>query len=116
MKVSAQEKSTLLLALVAGMSINGTCSAFFSSIVPFSVFPLISLVLAIWCLQQRYQHRTMPSGLPGLATACFVLGILVYSTVVRAEYPDIGSNFLPVVLSVILLFWIGYKIRTRRVS
>jgi hypothetical protein len=35
--------------------------------------------------------------------------VLVYSTVVRAEYPDIGSNFFPAVLSVIMVFWIGYR-------
>ncbi len=37
----------------------------------------------------------MPVGLPGLAAARFILGVLLYSTVVRAEYPDIGSNFFP---------------------
>jgi len=36
MKQSGQDKGTLLLALVAGLSINGTFAALFSSIVPFS--------------------------------------------------------------------------------
>ncbi|HFV0698627.1 TPA: DUF1422 family protein, partial [Escherichia coli] len=36
------------------------------------------------------------------------------STVVRAEYPDIGSNFFPAVLSVIMVFWIGAKMRNRK--
>ncbi|KEA50368.1 MULTISPECIES: YijD family membrane protein [Mangrovibacter] len=113
MKQPGQEKATLLLALIAGLSINGACSALFSSIVPFSLFPIISLVLAVYCLHQRYQNRTMPEGLPGIAAACFILGVLVYSAVVRAEYPSIGSNFLPSVLSVVLLFWIFYKLRAR---
>lgn len=113
MKQSGQDKGTLLLALVAGLSINGTFAALFSSIVPFSVFPIISLVLTVYCLHQRYQNRTMPVGLPGLAAACLFL-VLLYSTVVRAEYPDIGSNFFPAVLSVILVFWIGFKVRNRK--
>ena len=103
-----------VLALVAGLSINGTFAALFSSIVPFSVFPIISLVLTVYCLHQRYLNRTMPVGLPGLAAACFILGVLLYSTVVRAEYPDIGSNFFPAVLSVIMVFWIGAKMRNRK--
>lgn len=63
MKQSNQDKGTLLLALVAGLSINGTFSALFSSIVPFSVFPIISPVLTVYCLHQRYLNRTMPVGL-----------------------------------------------------
>lgn len=74
MKQSGQDKGTLLLALVAGLSINGTFAALFSSIVPFSVFPIISLVLTVYCLHQRYQNRTMPVGLlarlpPALSSA-----------------------------------------------
>ena len=114
MKQSGQDKGTLLLALIAGLSINGTFAAIFSSIVPFSIFPLIALVLTVYCLHQRYLNRTMPVGLPGLAAACFILGVLLYSTVVRAEYPDIGSNFFPAVLSVALVFWIGSRMRSRK--
>ncbi|WAH51059.1 YijD family membrane protein [Pseudescherichia vulneris] len=114
MKQSGQDKGTLLLALIAGLSINGTFTAIFSSIVPFSLFPVISLVLAVYCLHQRYQNRTMPLGLPALAAACFILGVLLYSAVVRAEYPAIGSNFVPAVLSVVLVFWIGYRMRNRK--
>jgi len=113
MKQSGQEKGTLLLALIAGLSINGTFTAVFSSLVPFSLFPIISLVLTIYCLHQRYQNRTMPVGLPGLSAACFILGVLLYSAVVRAEYPDMGSNFLPALLAVILVFWIGFRLRHR---
>ena len=113
MKQSGQDKGTQLLALIAGLSINGTFTAVFSSLVPFSLFPIISLVLTIYCLHQRYQNRTMPVGLPGLSAACFILGVLLYSAVVRAEYPDMGSNFLPALLAVILVFWIGFRLRNR---
>jgi len=113
MKQSGQDKGTLLLALIAGLSVNGTFTAVFSSLVPFSLFPIISLVLTIYCLHQRYQNRTMPVGLPGLSAACFILGVLLYSAVVRAEYPDMGSNFLPALLAVILVFWIGIRLRNR---
>ncbi|KHT17278.1 YijD family membrane protein [Pectobacterium brasiliense] len=109
-----QEKGTLVLALIAGLSVNGAFAALFSSIVPFSIFPLIALVLSIYCLHQRYLHHSMPEGIPMLAAASFLLGLLIYSAIVRVEYPVIGSNFIPSILCVVLVFWIGLKLRRRK--
>ncbi|KAB8310460.1 YijD family membrane protein [Erwinia endophytica] len=111
---TGRDKGTLLLAFLAGLSVNGSFSALFSSLVPFSVFPLIALGLSAWCLHQRYLNRAMPEGLPSITAAFFLLGILLYSAIVRAEYPAIGSNFVPTILMVALVFWIGLKLRTRR--
>ncbi|MCV9879899.1 YijD family membrane protein [Brenneria izbisi] len=109
-----QEKGTLLLALVAGLSVNGSFAALFSTIVPFSIFPLIALVLSVYCLHQRYMNHSMQEGMPMLVAACFLLGLLIYSAIVRVEYPDIGSNFVPSLLCVALVFWIGLKLRARK--
>lgn len=105
------EKGTLLLALTAGLSINGSFSALFSVIVPFSIFPLISLVLSVYCLHYHYRDRAMPAGFPSLAAASFLLGLLMYSAIIRVEYPVIGSNFIPAILMVVLVFWIGRKLK-----
>ncbi|PIJ49925.1 hypothetical protein BL250_11525 [Erwinia sp. OLTSP20] len=112
----ARDKGTLLLAFLTGLSINGTFSAVFSRYVPFSVFPVIALGLSAWCLHQRYLNRSMPDGLPSLAAAFFLLGILLYSAIVRAEYPDIGSNFVPTILMVVVVFWIGLRLKRRTPS
>ncbi|SFN60557.1 Protein of unknown function [Izhakiella capsodis] len=114
--VTARDKGTLLLAFLTGLSMNGTFSAFFSAYVPFSLFPAIALGLSAWCLHQRYLNRSMPDGLPSLAAAFFLLGILLYSAIVRAEYPDIGSNFVPSILMVIIVFWIGLRVKGRSTS
>ncbi len=109
-----QERGTLILALITGVSINGSFAALFDSLVSFSIFPFIALVLAVYTLSQRYKNSTMAEGLPSLAVAWFVLGILLYSTVIRVSYPEIGSNFLPSILSVVLIFWIFAKMRARK--
>lgn len=106
-----RDKGTLFLAFITGLAINGSFSVLFSAFVPFSIFPLIALGLAAWCLHQRYLNRNMPDGMPSLAAAFFLLGILVYSALVRAEYPDIGSNFIPTILMVALVFWIAIRFR-----
>ncbi|MEN5018447.1 YijD family membrane protein [Erwinia sp. Eh17-17] len=113
---TGRDKGTLLLTFITGLSINGSFSVLFSSLVPFSVFPLITLGLAVWCLHQRYLNRAMPDGMPSLAAAFFLLGILVYSAIVRAAYPDIGSNFVPTILMVVVVFWIAMKWRARKNS
>ena len=87
---------TLILSTVAGLSISGSFSALFSSVVPFSIFPLLALVLSAYCLHQRYLNVAMPEGMPMLSSSCFLLGLLFYSTLIRVEYPAIGSNFLAV--------------------
>lgn len=56
----------------------------------------------------------MSVGLSGLVVVCFIFGVLLYSTVVRAEYSDIGFNFFSVVFFVIMVFWIGAKMRNRK--
>lgn len=112
---AGRDKGTLLLAFLTGLSLNGSFSALFSSIVPFSMFPIIALGLAVWGLHQRYLHTPMPEGMPSLAAAFFLLGILLYSALVRAEYPDIGSNFIPTVLMVVVVFWIANKLRIRKI-
>lgn len=110
---TGRDKGTVLLAFLTGLSINGTFSVLFSSIVPFSIFPLIALALSAWSLHQRYLNRAMPDGMPSLAAAFFLLGVLLYSALVRAEYPEIGSNFVPTILMVTVVFWIVTKWRSR---
>jgi Protein of unknown function (DUF1422) len=113
-KQSCRETGTLLLALITGLAINGSFNVLFSTFVPFSLFPLLTLILAVYCLHQRYLNFVMPHGLPVLASACFLLGILLYSAIVRVEHPAMGSNFVPAILSVVLVFWILFKLKTRK--
>ncbi|MFA3762912.1 YijD family membrane protein [Yersinia sp. 2544 StPb PI] len=114
MEQSRREIGTLLLALITGLAINGSFNTLFSAFVPFSVFPLLTLILAVYCLHQRYLNFAMPHGLPVLASACFLLGILLYSAIVRVEHPAIGSNFVPSILCVVLVFWILFKLKARK--
>ncbi|MEQ1975606.1 YijD family membrane protein [Xenorhabdus sp. SGI240] len=109
-----QDKSTMLLALIVGMATHGTFSIFFNSFVPFSIFPLIALALSLYCLHQRYLNYPMADGLPKLAVGCFFLGMFVYNAFIRMEYPAIGSNFLPVVIGTVLVFWIYLKMKKRK--
>ncbi|WP_304164794.1 YijD family membrane protein [Lonsdalea britannica] len=112
-KLKNAEKGTLWLSMIAGLSVNGSFAALFSAIVPFSIFPLIALALSVWCLHQRYRRLEMSLGLPKLVAGCFLFGLLLFSAMIRAEYPQIGSNFVPSILCVLLALWLIIKLRGR---
>lgn len=111
---NSHEKSTLLLALVVGLSTHGTFSALFNSLVEFSIFPIITLVLAIYCLHQRYLNHAMPVGLPKLVVGIFFLGLFGYATILRAQHPEVGSNFIPATIIVILALWLYTSWKSRQ--
>lgn len=105
-----KESGTLLMAFIAGISLNGSFNALFDSVISFSIFPLIALGFSIYFLHQRYVSQPMPEGTPSLAGCCFLLGLFLYSAVIRAQYNGMGSNFLLTVVCVALVFWIGHKL------
>ncbi len=115
---NSHEKSTLLLALVVGLSTYGTFSALFNSLVEFSIFPIITLVLAVYCLHQRYLHHAMPMGLPKFVVGSFFLGLFAYASILRVQHPEIGSNFIPATIIVILALWLytSWKARKKALS
>ncbi|MGR5065959.1 YijD family membrane protein [Photobacterium sp. DNB22_13_2] len=104
------ERKTLVLSLLAGLCGNATLAVFTSSAVAFSIFPVIAFAMALYCLYQEYLSKPMAEGTPAIAFACFLVGAFGYSAFVRAQVPDMGSNFLPLILALGLLFWVAYKL------
>lgn len=104
------ERKTLVLSLLAGLCGNATLAVFTSSAVAFSIFPVIAFAMALYCLYQEYLSKPMAEGTPAIALACFLVGAFGYSAFVRAQVPDMGSNFLPLILALGLLFWVAYKL------
>lgn len=109
------ERSTLLLSLVVGLSTHGTFSALFNSSVEFSIFPIIALILAVYCLHQRYLHHAMPMGLPKFVAGSLFLGMFGYAAILRVQHPEVGSNFIPATVIVIIALWMytSWKARKR---
>ncbi|PSW13131.1 hypothetical protein C9I98_22820 [Photobacterium sanctipauli] len=103
------ERKTLVMSLLAGLCGNATLAVLTSSAVSFSVFPVIAFALAIYCLYQEYLSKPMSEGTPAIAFACFLVGAFGYSAFLRAMSPDMGSNFLPLMITLGLLFWVTYK-------
>ncbi|CAG9432602.1 YijD family membrane protein [Providencia alcalifaciens] len=108
------ERSTLLLSLVIGLSTHGSFSTLFNSLVEFSIFPIVTLILAVYCLHQRYLNQAMPMGLPKFVAGSFFLGMFGYAAILRVQHPDVGSNFIPATVIVIIALWMYTSWKARK--
>lgn len=104
------EKKTLILALIAGMCGDAMLSWLTMSEVAFSIFPVIALVLSLQALYQEYLRHPVSEDIPLVGLACFFVGAFGHSAFVKAQYPEAGSNFFSIIVSLLLLLWIGKKL------
>lgn len=110
LSISSQDVKILILALVAGLSVNAVLSGLTIAEVELSIFPLISCILSFYCMLQEYQKRAIEGDLPLLTGASFIVGALSYSVCIRVIKPEIGSNFFPLIVCMILIFWMCHKL------
>lgn len=103
-------RKTLLLAVIAGMCSNALLSSLTMSEVTFSIFPLIALVLSVQMLYQNYLRNPISEDLPLIGLACFFVGAFGYSAFVKAQYPEVGSNFFAIIVTLALLVWVGKRL------
>lgn len=104
------EKKTLVLALIAGMCGDAMLSWLTMSDVPFSIFPLIALVLSVQALYREYLSNPVSEDIPLVSLACFFVGAFGHSAFVKAQYPDSGSNMLAIFITLGLLLWVAKKL------
>ncbi len=109
-QVTGSAKKNLLLAVIAGMCGNALLSAITISAVPFSVFSLIALLLSVQMLYQNYLQGPVAEDLPLVGLACFFVGAFGYSAYIKAQYPEAGSNFFAIIVTLLLLLWVGNKL------
>lgn len=103
------KRKTLFLALLAGICGNASWVALTSHYVAFSAFPIIAFVLAVYCLLQERRLSQGGESTTGMAIGCFVVGILGYSALLKAQLPDMGSNYFTVILMLVIAFWVAHK-------
>ncbi|OLQ93716.1 hypothetical protein BIY21_11410 [Vibrio ponticus] len=104
------EKKTLVLALIAGMCGDSLLSWLTMSEVSFSIFPIIALVLAVQALYKEYLTNPVSEDIPLVGLACFFVGAFGHSAFLKAQYPEAGSNFFAIMVSMLLMLWIGKKL------
>ncbi|WED21737.1 YijD family membrane protein [Vibrio sp. JC009] len=104
------ERKTLILAVIAGMCGNALLSALTMTEIAFSIFPVIALVLAVQMLYQDYLKSPVAEEIPLIGLACFFVGAFGHSAFVKAQYPEAGSNFFAIIVTMLLMLWVGKKL------
>ncbi|MBD1566665.1 YijD family membrane protein [Vibrio sp. SA48] len=104
------ERKTLVLAVVAGICGDALLSWITMTDVSFSIFPVIALVLSVQALYQEYLRNPVAEDIPLVGLACFFVGAFGHSAFIKAQYPDAGSNFFAILVSLSLLLWVGKKL------
>ena len=104
------ERKTLLLAVIAGMCGDALLSWITISEVSFSFFALIALILSAQMLYQEYLRNPVAEDLPLVGLACFFVGGFGHNAVIKAQYPEAGSNFLGILIMFALMLWVGIKL------
>jgi hypothetical protein len=103
------ELKNLALALIAGMCCDAILSWLTMSEISFSIFPIIALVLSVQSLYQEYLKKPVSEDFPLIGLASFFVGVFGHSAFLKAQYPESGSNFIAIMIALLLLAWIGKK-------
>ncbi|CAM4215711.1 MULTISPECIES: YijD family membrane protein [Vibrio] len=107
---TTSDKKSLLLALVCGMSVSSLFSSLSIEGYAFSIFSLICLVLATQSIYQNYLNNPLNEDFPLLGVGSFFVGFFGHSAFIKAQYPEAGTNFFSIVVTLVLLVLIGRKL------
>lgn len=102
-------RKPILLAFLVGLCGNATLATLTVSQLAFSLFPLIALALAAHMLYREYLSVPMEGATPACTLLAFLIGIFGYSAVLRTDYPEMGSNYLTVMILLVLVIWLALK-------
>lgn len=109
-ETSLVPKMPLLLAFLVGLCGHASLAVVTDSQVPFSLFPLIALVLAAQSLYRHYVSEPMEGETPACTLISLVIGFLGHMAFLRVQYPELGSNFIPLILALVLAAWLSVKL------
>ena len=99
----------LIYTFLIGLSLNACISVFTISQVTFSIFPFCTLFFTVNYFYSLYIKEADNEVTIRPAWAAFFIGVFSYSAFTGAMYPELGSNFISIMITLILGIWLMYK-------
>jgi len=100
----------LAYTFLIGLSANACFSILTVTLVPFSPFPFLTLYFTVNHFYKIYIKEAHHEVSIRPAWAAFLIGIFSYSAFLAAQYPELGSNFISITLTLLLTIWLMYKL------
>ena len=97
----------LYLSFLAGLCCNASFATLTTSEVAFSIFPLIALALVAYNWYQIYMTTALESHITKASLGLFVIGVMTYTSFVRMQYPELGSNLFAILIMLVLSVWVA---------
>ena len=110
MSTNSISKNWLFYAFLIGLSLNACLSTFTITQVTFSIFPFLTLFFAVNYFYGLYIKESDSEESVRPAWATFFMGIFSYSAFTGALYPELGSNFISITITLVLGIWLMYKL------
>ena len=100
----------LIYTFLIGLAANACFSILSISAIHFSPFPFLTLFFAVNHFYRLYIHEANNENSIRPAWVTFFIGLFSYSAFVGAQYPELGSNFFSITITLILSIWLMYKL------
>lgn len=103
------ERKNLTYSLLAGISAAGSWFALFSGHVQFSIFPLLTCAVSLYALYDLYIEQAIEKGMGTQLFASFFIGFAGYVSYIKVTNPELGNNFVYILLALAAMTWLGAK-------
>lgn len=100
----------LIYTFIIGISLSACFYMLVESIIPFSIFPFLTLYLSVNRFYRMYNEGDQTELTITPAWASLLIGIFSYAALKGALYPELGSNFISVIITLVISIWFIYKL------
>lgn len=100
----------LIYTFIVGISLSACFYSLTEAAIQFSVFPFLTLYFSASKFYSLYNEERQSELVITPAWATFLIGIFSYAALIGALHPELGSNLLSVIMTLVIAVWFIYKL------
>ena len=100
----------LIYTFITGISLSACFYALTEEALSLSVFPFLTLYFSVSKFYTLYNEEAQSEAVITPAWASFLIGVFSYAALMGALYPELGSNLLSVIITLVIAVWFIYKL------